>query len=125
MRKAIFAAVVAAFGATGAAAQDAPALAEVGLQTRIDVLAQDKSTSVRLAIINSLSDLTAFDSSEQRLFTLATQEDNLLVQIELCRLLLNYGSADIKNLLAEQASQQKFKPEVRALIQAQLLASHI
>jgi hypothetical protein len=91
----------------------------------IELLVRDKSTSVRLAIINSLSQLKSFGSSEQQLFTLATQEENLLVQIELCRLLLNYGSVDIKALLTEQVNQQLFKPEVREFIKAQLMASYI
>jgi len=73
----------------------------------IELLARDKSTSVRLAIINSLSHLKYFGSSEQQLFTLAIKEKNLLVQIELCRLLLNYGSIDIKNRLTEQVNQQR------------------
>jgi len=91
----------------------------------IGLLARDKSTSVRLAIINSLGQLKSFGSSEQQLLTMATQEENLLVQIELCRLLLNYGSVDIKNSLAEQAKSQHFKPEVQEFIQAQSMASFI
>jgi len=91
----------------------------------IDLLKRDKSTSVRLAIINSLGQLKTFGSSEQQLFTMATQEENLLVQIELCRLLLNYGSVDIKNLLTEQANQQLLTPEVREFIKAQSMASFI
>lgn len=91
----------------------------------IALLARDKSTSVRLAIINSLSQLKYFGSSEQQLFILATQEENLLVQIELCRLLLNYGSVDIKKSLNKQSNQQLLKPEVREFIQAQLTASYI
>jgi hypothetical protein len=91
----------------------------------IALLARDKSTSVRLAIINSLGQLQSFGSSEQQLYTLAIEEENLLVQIELCRLLLNYGSADIKNLLTEKAHQQQLKPEVREFIQAQSMASYI
>jgi len=91
----------------------------------IALLARDKSTSVRLAIINSLGELKSFGSSEQQLFTLATKEENLLVQIELCRLLLNYGSAEIKKLLTEQVNQQFLKPEVQEFIKAQSLASYI
>jgi len=91
----------------------------------IALLARDKSTAVRLAIINSLGELKSFGSSEQQLFTLATQEENLLVQIELCRLLLNYGSSEIKKLLTEQANQQLLKPEVQEFIKAQSLASYI
>jgi len=91
----------------------------------IELLAKDKSTSVRLAVINSLGQLKSFGSSEQQLFTLATKEENLLVQIELCRLLLNYGSVDIKNRLTDQANQQLLKPEVQEFIQAQLMASYI
>ena len=91
----------------------------------ITLLARDKSTSVRLAIINSLSDLKSFGSAEQQLFSLAIQEENLLVQIELCRLLLNYGSSNIQNLLTEPTNQQKLKPEVREFIQSQLMASFI
>jgi len=91
----------------------------------IALLARDKSTSVRLAIINSLSQLKSFASAELQLLTLAIQEKNLLVQIELCRLLLNYGSADIKKSLTEQTNQQLLKPEVREFIQAQSMASYI
>jgi len=91
----------------------------------IALLARDKSTSVRLAIINSLEQLTSFGSSEQQLFTLLIEEENLLVQIELCRLLLNYGSVDIKKLLTEQVNQQQLKPEVREFIKAQSMASYI
>lgn len=91
----------------------------------IELLARDKSTSVRLAIISSLGKLTSFGSSEQQLLTLATQEENLLVQIELCRLLLNYGSTNIKSLLTEQSNLQQLKPEVREFIQAQAKASYI
>jgi hypothetical protein len=91
----------------------------------IALLARDKSTSVRLSIINSLGKLKSFSSSEQQLFTLAIAEENLLVQIELCRLLLNYGSVDIKKLLTEQTNQQQLKPEVREFIKAQSMASYI
>jgi len=91
----------------------------------IALLARDKSTSVRLAIINSLGQLKSFGSSEQQLLTLAIEEKNLLVQIELCRLLLNYGSVDIKESLTEQAKQKQLKPEVREFIQAQSMASYI
>ena len=89
------------------------------------LLERDKSTSVRLAIINSLGQLKSFGSSEQQLLTLAIKEENLLVQIELCRLLLNYGSVDIKKSLTEQVNQQLLKPEVREFIQAQSMASYI
>ncbi len=95
------------------------------LEQLIALLARDKSTSVRLAIINSLEQLKSFASSEQQLLTLAIQEKNLLVQIELCRLLLNYGSVDIKKSLTEQTNQQLLKPEVREFIKAQSMASYI
>jgi len=91
----------------------------------IELLARDKSTSVRLAIIKSLGQLKSFGMSEQQLLNLATKEENLLVQIELCRLLLNYGSVDIKKSLIEQANQQVLKPEVQEFIKAQSMASYI
>jgi len=91
----------------------------------ITLLARDKSTSVRLAIINSLGQLSSFDSSEQQILTLAIKEENLLVQMELCRLLLNYGSIDIKKSLTEQANLQFLKPEVREFIQTQLTVLYI
>lgn len=91
----------------------------------IELLARDKSTSVRLAIINSLGELQSFSSFEQQLLTMATKEENLLVQIELCRLLLNYGSVEIKDLLTEQSNQQQLKPEVQEFIKAQSMASYI
>jgi len=91
----------------------------------IELLARDKSNSVRLAIINSLGELQSFGSFEQQLLKLATKEENLLVQIELCRLLLNYGSVEVKDLLTEQANQQQLKPEVQEFIKAQSVASYI
>jgi hypothetical protein len=91
----------------------------------IELLTRDKSTSVRLAIINSLEELQSFGSFEQQLLTMATKEENLLVQIELCRLLLNYGSVEVKNLLTEQANQHQLKPEVQEFIKAQSIASYI
>jgi len=91
----------------------------------IALLARDKSTSVRLAIISSLSELQSFGSSEQQLLSIAIQEENLLVQIELCRLLLNYGSVEVKNGLTEKANQELLKPEVQEFIQAQLTALYI
>ena len=91
----------------------------------IELLARDKSTSVRLAIIKSLGQLKSFGMSEQQLLNLATKEENLLVQIELCRLLLNYGSVDIKKSLIEQTNQQVLKPEVQEFIKAQSMASYI
>ena len=91
----------------------------------IALLARDKSTSVRLAIINSLSELKYFRSSEQQLFNMTIKEENVLVQIELCRLLLNYGSDDIKKLFTEQVTHQQLKPEVQEFIKAQSLASYI
>jgi len=95
------------------------------IEQLIELLARDKSTSVRLAIINSLSDLKSFGSSEQQLFTMAKQEENLLVQIELCRLLLNYGSIEIKTLLKDPTNKQFLKPETQEFIQAQSMASYI
>ncbi len=53
------------------------------------------------------------------------KEENVLVQIELCRLLLNYGSDDIKKLFTEQVTHQQLKPEVQEFIKAQSLASYI
>jgi len=91
----------------------------------IELLARDKSNSVRLAIINSLGELQSFGSFEQQFLKLATKEENLLVQIELCRLLLNYGSVEVKDLLTEQANQQQLKPEVQEFIKAQSVASYI
>ncbi|NQZ90084.1 MAG: HEAT repeat domain-containing protein [Colwellia sp.] len=91
----------------------------------IALLARDKSTSVRLAIIKSLSELKYFRSSEQQLFNMTIKEENVLVQIELCRLLLNYGSDDIKKLFTEQVTHQQLKPEVQEFIKAQSLASYI
>ena len=91
----------------------------------IELLARDKSTSVRLAIIHSLGELQSFGVFEQQLLTMATKEENLLVQIELCRLLLNFGSVEVKDLLTEQANQQQLKPEVQEFIKAQAVASYI
>ncbi len=95
------------------------------LQQLVDLLEHDKSTAVRLAIINTLSTSTLTTSSEQRLLALTEVEPNVMVQIELFRLLLSNGTNSTRTLLKEKINQQQVKPEVRDFLQAQFSAAYI
>jgi len=95
------------------------------LQQLVDLLEHDKSTAVRLAIINTLGTSTLTTSSEQRLLALTEVEPNVMVQIELFRLLLSNGTSSTRTLLKEKINQQQVKPEVRDFLQAQFSAAYI
>jgi len=95
------------------------------LQQLIDLLEHDKSTAVRLAIINTLTTSTLPTSSEQRLLALTEVEPNVMVQIELYRLLLSNGNNRTRTLLKNKINQQQVKPEVRDFLLAQLSATFI
>ena len=95
------------------------------LQQLISLLENDKSTAVRLAIINALSTSSLPTTSESRLLTLAETEPNVMVQIELYRLLLAKVSSNTRTLLIEKINQQQINPEVRDFLQAQLSSTFI
>jgi len=95
------------------------------LQQLIDLLEHDKSTAVRLAIINTLTTSTLPTSSEQRLLALTEVEPNVMVQIELYRLLLSNGNNHTRTLLKNKINQQQVKPEVRDFLLAQLSTTFI
>jgi hypothetical protein len=95
------------------------------MTTLITALAKDKSTAVRLAIINALSSMPDIHEQESELLALAIKESNTLVQIELCRLLLNVGSQHTKNKLRSQLSATDIDPEVKEFLMKVNSISHI
>jgi len=95
------------------------------LQQLIDLIEHDKSTAVRLAIIKTLNTSTLTTSSEQRLLAITEVEPNVMVQIELYRLLLSNGNSHTRKLLTEKINQQKVKPEVRNFLLTQLSTAFI
>lgn len=81
----------------------------------ISSLKNDPSVPVRLAIINSLSQ-SNIGALESQLITLAIQETHVLVQIELCRLLLNQASVPSRKQLLEQLSGAELHPDLQRFI---------
>jgi hypothetical protein len=86
----------------------------------VGLLEHDKSTAVRLAVINALSTSTLTTLSERRLLALTEVEPNVMVQIELYRLLLTNGNNQTRSLLMERINQQQVKPEVRDFLPEQI-----
>lgn len=71
-------------------------------QTLIGLLENDKSTAVRLAIVNTLTESNNLSGKEQKLIALAVNETNPLVQMALCRLLLINGTSETQRTLLEK-----------------------
>jgi len=82
------------------------------------LIATDTSTSVRLAAINRFVNVQNINTYTEQLLTLAITEDNALIQIALCRLLLNQGSAELSTRLKGLVKENKLPPEVDEIIQA-------
>jgi len=86
------------------------------MDTLMLMLGTDKSTSVRLAILNTLNSAQSISAYEDVLLPLAINEKNALVQIELCRLLLNKGSNTARNELLTQLNSMKLDKDVKDFI---------
>ena len=82
------------------------------------LIATDRSTSVRLAAINRFVNVQNINAYTEQLLTLAITEDNALVQIALCRLLLNQGLPELHSRLKTLVEENKLPPEVNEIIQA-------
>lgn len=95
------------------------------IEKLITLIKNDDSVSVRLAAINSLNDLASLEPYSETLLQLTTNESSVLVQIALCRLLLNNGSIDIKTRLKELLKSETLNSDVRDVLQADIARSFI
>jgi hypothetical protein len=86
------------------------------MATLITMLGKDKSSAVRLAIISSMSSAQNIDVHGAALISIAVNESNILVQMELCRLLLEQGSAENQAELLIQLAQIQLDPDVQDFI---------
>lgn len=84
----------------------------------LELIQTDKSTSVRLSVINRLSMMPSIDLFSESLLELAIKETNVLVQISLCRLLLSNGSVKTIEQLKKLLTTNDLNPEVREILQA-------
>lgn len=85
--------------------------------TLLNLLENDKSTAVRLAIINTLLESNGLAGREQNLIDLATNESNPLVQMELCRLLLINGTLETQRTLLEKLKSMTLHDDVAEFIE--------
>ncbi|TRY31792.1 hypothetical protein [Aliiglaciecola sp. M165] len=81
----------------------------------LQTLRNDSATPVKLAIINALS-ANAIDSFELALLEIIQAENNVLVQIELSRLLYSQGSPSTIQALLELGKQEQLHPDLRQWI---------
>ena len=79
----------------------------------LKLLESDKSTAVRLAIIEALSDYAMIGLIEEQILAALLKQDNVLVQIQLVELLKNHGSQKIIYQLLEQIEDERIHDEVR------------
>jgi len=88
------------------------------LQERlISLIQNDKSTSVRLAVIKRLNDLSSIEDYSDALFQIITNENSVLVQLAACRLILNKGSDVVQRQLKELLLNENINPELRDVLQ--------
>jgi hypothetical protein len=84
----------------------------------VELIQSDKSTSVRLAVLNRLQEMKSIEKYSEQLLLIINNESNVLVQISLCRLLLSNGSSETITQLKELLSTTNLSPEVREILQA-------
>ena len=95
------------------------------MKTLMSTLEHDRSTAVKLAIINTLNDLPDISEQEHQLLAFAIKENNTLVKIELCRLLFNIGSSATKNELLQALNESELNPDMAEFLQRINAISHI
>ena len=95
------------------------------MKTLMSTLEHDRSTAVKLAIINTLNDLPDISEQEHQLLAFAIKENNTLVKIELCRLLFNIGSSGTKNELLQALNESELNPDMAEFLQRINAISHI
>lgn len=95
------------------------------MKTLMSTLENDRSTAVKLAIINTFSSLPDISVQESGLIALALKEDNTLVKIELCSLLLNVGTQQTKSRLLTQLNESELTPDMAEFLKKVNAISHI
>jgi hypothetical protein len=95
------------------------------MKTLMSTLEHDRSTAVKLAIINTLNHLPDISEQESQLLAFAVKENNTLVKIELCSLLLNIGSDTTKNQLLRTLNDSDLNPDMADFLQRINAISHI
>ncbi len=87
------------------------------LQTLVTLLEQDKSTAVRLAVVETLGAEPLSEDLLETLMQMASRETSPLVQMEICRLLLAQGGTNIRQHLKQTMAQPSVHPDVAEFIQ--------
>ncbi|WP_085300226.1 hypothetical protein [Cognaticolwellia mytili] len=95
------------------------------MKTLMSTLEHDRSTAVKLAIINTLNHLPDISEQESQILALAVKENNTLVKVELCSLLLNVGSQETKNELLKILNESELNPDMADFLQRINAISHI
>lgn len=95
------------------------------MKTLMSTLEHDRSTAVKLAIINTLNNLPDISEQERQLVAFTIKENNTLVKIELCRLLFNIGSSVTKNELLKALNESELNPDMAEFLQRINAISHI
>ena len=95
------------------------------MKTLMSTLEHDRSTAVKLAIINTLNHLPDISEQESQILAFAIKENNTLVKIELCSLLLNIGSLATKNELLKTLNESELNPEMADFLKRINAISHI
>ncbi len=95
------------------------------MKTLMTTLANDRSTAVKLAIINTFSTLSDITEYEPTLLTLIENEQNTLVKIELSSLLLNVGSQQTQSQLIRQLNASTLSPDMAEFLKKVNAITHI
>ena len=95
------------------------------MKTLMSTLEHDRSTAVKLAIINTLNHLPDISEQESQILAFAIKENNTLVKIELCSLLLNIGSQTTKNELLKTLNESELNPDMADFLKRINAISHI
>lgn len=95
------------------------------MKTLMSTLEHDRSTAVKLAIINTLNHLPDISEQESQILAFAIKENNTLVKIELCSLLLNIGSLATKNELLKTLNESELNPDMADFLKRINAISHI
>ena len=86
-------------------------------ETLLTAFANEQKTAVKLAIIDALQETERLSHIETSLLDLALNENQPIVQMALCRLLLNAASVSTQNSLLEQLNSQQVHPDVKEFLQ--------
>lgn len=95
------------------------------MKTLMSTLENDRSTAVKLAIINTFGNLPDISGQESKLIALTLKEQNTLVKIELCSLLFNVGTPQTKSRLLTQLKESELTPDMAEFLKKINAISHI